>query len=142
MPSYPVADECPRCRCREYTSVGGDRFFTFAPYDRICKECQTRYTPRLSEGVKIAVRIVGGLSGGLVGLIIPAIIDSQFLHQPGGQQGNLETFPIVLAMCCTFPVIGAVTGWLIGWGLTWQPRRSRRFEDRDYEPRHEDERDP
>lgn len=132
MATYPVADECPACGCREYASVRTDRFVTLLSYDRVCVECDTRYTPRLSDMTRITVRVLGAVGGGIAGLVLPLVIDRAFFRVPGGEQGNLETFPLLLGMCCMFPPLGAGVGYLLGWALTKQPdgppprRRPRR----------------
>lgn len=43
-PKYPVSANCPQCGSESYKRVKPDAELAFA-YDRVCKECDTRYTP-------------------------------------------------------------------------------------------------
>jgi hypothetical protein len=58
MTPYPISKVCPQCGSREYTTQRPDRFFTL-DLDRVCKACETRYTPPTSIAAGVGLLLVG-----------------------------------------------------------------------------------
>lgn len=66
---FPVSKICPKCDCAEYDVERPIGWVAFA-WDRVCKECGTRYTPPTRLWAAVTFLVVGlALSGiGAVGL--------------------------------------------------------------------------
>lgn len=55
---HPVSPVCPECGGTEYRAVRPDRLVAFR-YDRVCRDCQTRYVTPTPPAGAVAMLIVG-----------------------------------------------------------------------------------
>jgi hypothetical protein len=55
---HPVSSRCPECGGGEFRMVRPDRWVAFG-YDRVCKACETRYTPPTPVAGAVAMLAVG-----------------------------------------------------------------------------------
>jgi hypothetical protein len=56
--AYPIGKDCPQCRSTEYTTCRPEGFVAFVK-DRVCKSCNTRYTPPTPPWAGVAFILIG-----------------------------------------------------------------------------------
>jgi hypothetical protein len=101
---YRVGEVCPACQSPGYRQVRPDRWIAFR-WDRVCKSCNTRYTPPtppwagggfLVAGLPLAAFGLFGVIGSLVqGNPLPIACEggARFARGPG--RHSRDTFPRV-----------------------------------------------
>jgi hypothetical protein len=74
MSTFPISKVCPQCGATEYTTKPPRQFIAFAK-DRVCKACETRYTPPTPVWAAIVFILAGIplLALGVFTLVVPAI---------------------------------------------------------------------
>lgn len=66
-PGVPIAKECPRCGSRCYRKVRPSRTVAFAK-DRVCSDCQTRYSPPTPVWGAVVFLLAGLVLAGVGGI--------------------------------------------------------------------------
>ena len=66
---YPIASSCPKCGDKAYRLARPEMFIAFR-WDRVCKECETRYTPPTPQWAAILFLLVGVILAGIGGMSI------------------------------------------------------------------------
>lgn len=61
--NYPISRVCPNCGHAEYKSRRPERFVAFT-WDRVCKACETRYTPPTPIWAAVIFLLIGFLLAG------------------------------------------------------------------------------
>jgi hypothetical protein len=92
MKSIPVSKFCPTCGEKTFRKVRPNRWIAFSA-DRVCKECETQYspiTPRWAAGVFIILGLLFAV-GGAAALVICLIALVVGRPDPGG---------LFLSGCC------------------------------------------
>ena len=126
---YPVSKCCPQCGSTEYSRQKTEATIAFAS-DRVCKSCQTRYTPPTPVWAAIVFIGIGFLLI-LVGTIFAPLAISSFFfkHDPLaslGQSLRLIAIASVGILCLVFGVkalrrnreaAGALSGFVLISGI-------------------------
>jgi hypothetical protein len=76
MSQFPVGKVCPRCGSPEHTLRKPKKFVAFAA-DRVCKSCQTRYSPPTPPWGG-AMILLASLVFGLLGFVLIAVLFGPF----------------------------------------------------------------
>lgn len=64
---YPVSRVCPQCGCAEFKKRRPEKLVAFT-WDRVCKACDTHYTPPTPVWASIVFIVIGLLLAGLFGI--------------------------------------------------------------------------
>jgi hypothetical protein len=76
MSKGPVGKVCPKCGCAEYTRRKPKDFIAFAD-DRVCKACNTRYSPPAPVWAGMAF-ILSAVALPVLGFIFTALLINPF----------------------------------------------------------------
>jgi hypothetical protein len=76
MTEYPITATCPQCGGTEYTCRKPKRLVAFAS-DRVCRACNTRYTPPTPVWGAVLF-LLAGLSLPFLGLVLTSLLVHPF----------------------------------------------------------------
>jgi hypothetical protein len=76
MNEYPIRTTCPQCRGTEYTCRKPKRLVAFVS-DRVCRSCNTRYTPPTPVWAGILF-LLAGLTLPFLGLALTSLLVHPF----------------------------------------------------------------
>jgi hypothetical protein len=76
MSKFPVSRVCPECGGKEYTSRKPERLVAFTS-DRVCKACQTRYSPPAPLWGALLFLLAAPVLG-VLGLVLIALLINPF----------------------------------------------------------------
>jgi hypothetical protein len=123
MSQYPISERCPQCGGREHEKRKPDAVVAFAA-DRVCKACQTRYTPPTPAWAAVVLLLVGLLFASVGILAFVAL----FVLPDGGFWSGVRTY-IVVAFTLPLGIAAVVHGVRSlagkGKGLTTAPEGPR-----------------
>lgn len=69
MSKYPVSGLCPKCGSGEYTKRRAEEFVAFTS-DRVCKACESRYTPLTPAWAGVVFILIGLLLAAFGGFAV------------------------------------------------------------------------
>jgi hypothetical protein len=76
MTEYPISATCPQCGGTEYTRRKPKRLVAFVS-DRVCRACNTRYTPPTPVWAGILF-LLAGLTLPFLGLVLTSLLVNPF----------------------------------------------------------------
>jgi hypothetical protein len=76
MNEYPISATCPKCGGTEYTRRKPERLVAFVS-DRVCRACNTRYTPPTPVWAAILF-MLAGLTLPFLGLVLTSLLVHPF----------------------------------------------------------------
>jgi hypothetical protein len=76
MNEYPISATCPQCGGNEYARRKPERLVAFVS-DRVCRACNTRYTPP-TPAWAVVVFLLAGLAIPFLGLIVTSLLVGVF----------------------------------------------------------------
>jgi hypothetical protein len=74
--TYPISAMCPRCGGTEYARRKPDRLVAYAS-DRVCRACNTRYTPPTPVWAAVLF-LLAGLTLPFLGLVLTSLLVDPF----------------------------------------------------------------
>jgi hypothetical protein len=76
MNTYPISATCPQCGGKEYTRRKPNRLVAFAS-DRVCRACNTRYTPPTPVWGAVLF-LLAGLTLPFLGFVLTSLLVHPF----------------------------------------------------------------
>ena len=76
MTEYPISATCPQCGGTEYTCRKPERLVAFVS-DRVCRACNTRYTPPTPVWAGVLF-LLAGLTLPFLGLVLTSLLVHPF----------------------------------------------------------------
>jgi hypothetical protein len=94
MSKFPISTVCPQCGGKEYTRKAPTSFVAFTS-DRVCKACQTRYSPPTPLWGGLVFVLAAPILG-ILGLVLIALLFGTFSLLGLACEGALALFALVV----------------------------------------------